>query len=450
MSRLHKILLVVIGLELVQLAVLAAAHLGARPLPRARISRYEPLWADDLRRLQAAEPAGAEDWLRLGGMYRAFGLFHEADYCFQQGHDLGFERNEYLLHWGMALDRAGRFEEALARYAEAAAKDSRSAPLAWQAIGLVQLRLGDYAAAEEALRKAGKAPCARLMLARRLSRSGRAEQARVLLDELLREFPKDLHANQLRGWCAEEQGDSAAAPLYEDRSRRGIVQIMHMLQPTAAEDEARRGAVGIRGAVSRASRLAAAGQPAEAVELLVNAAEKPLSGMMAERLATWQLEAGQKQEALQTLQESLARFGPESGASLITLGKVHAALGDHAQARAAWTQAYDIRPSAEIQSLLAESCEATGDSAAAQRHRALAEFERGKAAWLINDLPSAKESLQTASRSLPDHVHTWFYLAETLRLLEDVIEAPKAYQQCLKINPHHGRAMRSLEFLGAK
>ena len=44
----------------------------------------------------------------------------------------------------------------------------------------------------------------------------------------------------------------------------------------------------------------------------------------------------------------------------------------------------------------------------------------------------------------PQLAHAWFCLGEAYRLNKQPADASEAYQQCLQIDPHHGRALRAL------
>jgi predicted TPR repeat methyltransferase len=57
--------------------------------------------------------------------------------------------------------------------------------------------------------------------------------------------------------------------------------------------------------------------------------------------------------------------------------------------------------------------------------------------------------LNQAIELVPDSAVAWFYLAETRRLLGDGSGARQAYEKCLQLQPHHGRARRGLMLIGA-
>lgn len=447
MSRGQKILLVLIGAELVSLAVLARAHRSQPALPRVNLSRFLPETAEDIAHFpDHVDPANPQDWIELADKYRTFGLFPEADYCFRQRHALGPSKRDYLFSWAIALDRGGQLQEALARYEEAAAADLRKALRCRLNIGLIQLRLGEYGPAEQSLREASSLPRAKMMLARRLMRSGRADEAVTLLDDLLRQFPDDLHVNQLRGWAEEERGHPSAAWPYQDRSLRGAVRIFSGDEEIAALDQQRRAAVGDQRASLRCDTLVEQRRFQDAIDLLRGTSWGLSSPVGYADVASWEMALQHLPQAKDTLQKCLAHFGAEAP-TLKVLGDVYTRLGEHEQARTIWLRAIDLQADAELHQRLADSWAGTPDKAAAQRHAALAGFYQGKEAWLQNDLPTAKEKLTSASRAFPDHAPTWFYLAETLRLLGDKTAAREAYQHCLRADRGHGRALRNLSRL---
>jgi len=408
----------------------------------------EPARAGDLGRLtDAARPATAAEWIELADVLRTFGQFPEADYCYRQGQALDPRQTDHLLYWGNVLDRLGRFPEALARYAEAEAAGGELAPYGRLLRGLVQLRIGNFTEAEQLLRRTDTLPVATVMLCRRLIRTSRAEEAIGLLDGLLRKFPNDLRANELRGWAEEELGRPNAAWPYEDRSRRGTVGNYGGLVVRGPRDDARHQEVGVDARLARARQRADQGSVDEAIQILRDARLHSAPEVYIQ-LANFQLPRD-RQQAIRTMQTCLERLGPDVNA-LKALAAFHANFGEHEPARAAWLEAVDIRSDAELHRFLSRSYQATGDAELSARHAALERFEVGKEAYLKDNLQEAKAAFEAASGKLVTHVPSWFYLAETLRALGEPAAARLAYERCLRLNPDHGRALRGLSRLGAK
>ena len=46
-----------------------------------------------------------------------------------------------------------------------------------------------------------------------------------------------------------------------------------------------------------------------------------------------------------------------------------------------------------------------------------------------------------------EHPNVWFALAEAQRALKDRNAAKQSYEQCLRLDPHHGRAIVGLELV---
>jgi tetratricopeptide (TPR) repeat protein len=139
MTRLQKLLLLVIGLELAATAWLAARRTA--PLPVSRLEAIEESAVVQIRELEASTARRSpEDWLKLAEIYLAFGRIPEADYCFAQVDRFRLANPDYLYFWGTCLSRYGATTEARIRYERAIAAGSRLAPFCWFRIGLDRLR----------------------------------------------------------------------------------------------------------------------------------------------------------------------------------------------------------------------------------------------------------------------------------------------------------------------
>ena len=79
-SKGQKVLLGVIGLELLLLAGQAYWHATSRPAPRVNLARFDPSYAQDIAQfVDSANLETAEDWIALADHLRSLGLFPEAE-----------------------------------------------------------------------------------------------------------------------------------------------------------------------------------------------------------------------------------------------------------------------------------------------------------------------------------------------------------------------------------
>src|SRR6185436_1746478 len=135
----------------------------------------------------------------------------------------------------------------------------------WLNIGQERLREENVPEAIEALRKAPDIPRAKFLLARVLIRSGKAKEAIVLLDDLLRGSPGMLECNQMKSWAEAELRDPAAAQEFYDRSRRSQPGLSNW-DPTYQEVLNRRKTAGSQAWHEKSLQLEAQGKLPEAIE----------------------------------------------------------------------------------------------------------------------------------------------------------------------------------------
>src|SRR5207302_7505950 len=252
MSRIQKILLTVVLLELAGMGLVWRWRARPGPLPPVDWSAcmIEDRVAGEIRemekRLQFNDAAG---WAELGATYRAFGLFPQAGYCYRQVDKLSPKDRSYLYYWAECADLMGRTRAATKRYRQVI--DAKlSVPLGlqtiqycWLNIGQDRLREENVPAAMDALRQAPEIPKAKFLLARVLIRSGRAKEAIALLDDLLRDSPGVIEYNQMKSWAEDELGDQDAAQEFYERSLRSR-QELSKSDPTYQEVLERRKTMG--------------------------------------------------------------------------------------------------------------------------------------------------------------------------------------------------------------
>jgi len=454
MTAAQKFLAGLIALELVGAGSLWRSSMRpSRPPPVA----WDKCMIDDAtaraireteERLQPRDPAS---WMELAATYRAFGLFPHAEHCYRQADKLSPKDRSYFYYWAECFDLMGDTAQATRLYRRII-KEGLSIPLGpltaqycWLNIGQDFLRTEEVEAAIEALRQAPDLPKAKFLLARVLIRSGRAAEATLLLDELLRKAPDIIEFNQMKSWAETELGhDETARTFYEGslRCREPLVK----WDPTYREVQLRRKAMGSQAWHEKSLELAAKGKLEQAREWSRKAIEAFWTEDRVQQLAKVELGLGHLQEAAALAEDSVKRVGA-SAATLDIIGVASVRMGDRARARRAWEQAWPLEPTPNLFQKLAELSRLEGDLESARWYRGLEQYQLGKDAWLSNDLNTARGHLEQAVLLADRHAHAWFYLAETRRLLDDAPGAAAAYRRCLEINPDHGRALRALQRL---
>ncbi len=454
MSRIQKVLLTIILLELGVggLVWRWSARPGPVPLVDWSACLIEDTVAAQIRETEHhLRPDDPASWVELGAAYRAFGLFPQAEYCYRQADKLSPKDGSYLYYWAECFDLMGRTREASKlhrRIIEAGLRvplGAETTQYCWLNIGQDRLREENVSEAIEALRKAPDIPRAKFLLSRVLIRSGRAKEAMVLLDDLLRGSPGMVEYNQMKSWAEAELGDQDAAQEFYDRSLRSR-QELSKWDPTYQEVLQRRKTTGSQTWHEKSLQLEAQGDLPAAIEWSRKALEAFWTEDRAQQRAKLELLSGNPAEAISLMEDCLKRVGA-SAKSLDIIGVASMQLRDTARARRVWEQAIELEPTPNLYAKLAELCRMAGDAGQQRKYLSLEQYQTGKEAWLNNELKTALEHFDKAVALYDGHAHTWYYLGETRRLLGDAAGAEVAYRRCLQIDPDHGRALRGLERL---
>lgn len=442
-----KFLWLVVALEILAAAALGLQRSRRPALPLVDWLTFEEPTARDIQAVEGSVVTGdPASWLDLAQTYRTFGLFPQAEYCFRQVEALHPDDNSYLYHWAICLDLLGRTAEATAKYEEIIAHPPTDATAArtieycWLNIGQDRLREEKVPAAEAALRQCLNIAKARLLLARLLTRTGRAAEASTLLDPLLRDGPDLIDANELKSWAEAELGHAEAARDFSERALHSARR-PQLYDPTYPAVRARREQFGSLGWMHAAEKLEEKKQLDEARTLY----EKALNALWNEdyllHLARLELTAGHAPRTLQLLQDGAKKVGWNARMRELEGDALHQARRED-EARVAWTMAAGFDSSPALENKLAESWSFSRRADLAREHQGLGQFELGKIEFLRNALDLARPHFEQAAALNPMHAHSWFYLAETERYLGHADAARTAYDHCLQLDPDHGRALR--------
>jgi tetratricopeptide (TPR) repeat protein len=457
MSRLQKFLIVALVIELITLGM--AWQLRSRMLLLPPIDwnavLIDPTTASQIRLFERRfKPGNPASWEQLGAVYRAFGLFPQAEYCYRQLDKLSPGDRSYLYFWAESLNLMGRTAEATKLYRQiideklTAPLGAQTAAYCWLNIGQDYLREENVPAAIEAFRQAPDIPKAKLLMSRVLIRSGRAKEAVVLLDQLLADYPAVIDYNQMKSWAEAELGNQDAAQDFYERSLR-TKQWMEKMDPTFyARTIKIREVIGAQALQLKSLRLEAQGDLPGALAAIRAAIEACWTEDRASLEARQELRSGHPKEALALAQDCIQRAGASAPIQDI-MGIAYSQLGDQENARHALEQAAEIEPKAQ---LYAELAVLSVDPQKRQEYQGLEQYMIGKETWLTNGLTTAGltmalEHFEKAVALFDGYSHAWFYLAETRRFLGDAAGAEAAYRHCLQINPDSGRALRGLERL---
>jgi tetratricopeptide (TPR) repeat protein len=448
MSLQHRrVLIVVLTLEFALGAVAIGWRLTRPAFPEANLDRLPVSTAADIRRLQQQvrtdRPAA---WTKLGQAYLAYGYFPQAEACLKRAATLS--PRDFVAVYGQAysLDRMGKLTEAEARFRDAAelTRDEQAANC-WYHIGICRLRRDDPQQAERAFLRAEDryAPAVHAR-AKLLIRAGNSSEALELIDVLRIHVPLDIQTEMLAVQAWRELGDAAELSRAAERAERSQLQLQltdhwEFLYPIRSQ-------YGLMAELAHGRALAEQGQLSEAARLHATllAKERPDdTEEMLERAAHLHLRAGQVNEAIEILLRLQKRMSlPPSAMHL--LGDLLNSTQRIEDAIAMWESANRLRPDSRSYRLLSAAHRQMKDESQAERNLGHAALASGMDAYRANQLPVALEELQNARQILTDDARPLFYLGETYRALGENDKARAAFEECLKLDPDHGRALERL------
>lgn len=460
MNRFQQFLVIAIVIESVTVAFDCRLLRRMRQLPPVNWNAglVDDMTARQIRSLERRfDPSDAVSWIHLGLTYRAFGMFPQGEYCYRHADQLSPKDRGYLYTWAECDSLMGQTAEARKIYHRIIDEQSTE-PLGldttaycWLNIGQDYLREENVPAALDAFRKAGDIPKAKFLASRVLIRAGRAQEALVLLDQLLSNAPTVLEYNQMKSWAEAALGNTNAAEDFYERSLRTETK-MERLDPTFYEQTLKlRELSGGLSLQLKSLRLEQQGLYPEALKSIREALGVCWTEDRAGIEARLESRLGHNKEAIAIVEDSIRRTGA-SAPLLEIMAVAYESLGNRDKAREALEQAVAIEPRAELYLKLADL---TDDIDGKTRCQSLAQYCSGKQAWLTDGLTEAGlrdalDHFQKATDLFNGHAHTWFYLAETRRYLGDGAGAEAAYKRCLQLNPDDGRALRGLDRLGKK
>lgn len=450
MNRLAKLFALLLAFEIV---VIGFRFWNRTPLPEVPWEQLDAAVAAEIRELEERlNPRLAADWSEMGDTYRTFGLFPQASHCYAKAAELAPENPYNLYTWAVCRELMGEIRPAMELFQQAKAGFDRAsgdkdapafAAYCSLSLGQCHIKIGDLKNAEAALNEAIDLPKAGLLLGRILARTGRAAEATAILGDVLKDYPNDLTANLLMSYAQAEIGRGTLALDYKERALRGspLIPVWDITYPAIRK---RRDSMGTLALYARSQSLQAKGDLAGAMRDSRNALDLLWTEDFALLLARQHLLKGDIPTALTLVTNCFGNVGvgPES---LGVLGSALAQSGKAEEARAAWKLAGEM--GGEFHAEIAEALEKSGQMEAAAVERGLAQFTKGKAAFLRNDLPAALRELEPAAKAAPNSAIVWFYLAETRRFLGEPASAKEAYERCLKLQPDHGRAIAALQKL---
>lgn len=451
MTRLQWLLLVLVGAEVLVGGFLVVHHVTRTrpPLPDAAL--VDQALAADLQE-RAAHCTSAEEWRQLADAYMASGFFPEAEACYRHAAKLEPENADFLYHWAFCLSRLGWATASNEQFEQALQQGYKDAPRCWFFMGRNYLREEKPAKAKEAFLKGKELPVARYELARLAFRAENISEALQQLDAILGPFSHTYEPNYLRYLIEVQLGHKKKASHYRDQLALASDRL-----PTPFGEEWQRlhelrKHMGMQGRLAAFTKAKEKGQKREAEDILRRILRIQWQPAAQDHLADIELAKGNSDEAIQIVEEIIAREGP-STYRLERLGQILSDTNHPDKAARVWEKAANLRSQdnlLEIYRRLYEYYLHEKNSEKSKYFGAQFNHVYGVHFFYDRNWPMAEERLKVAVKLEPRFAHTWYYLGETYRLSGKSEKARNAYQQCLVIDPEHGRAHASLERLPAK
>lgn len=390
-----------------------------------------------------------QKWRNLGEAYLVKGHFSTAEACFGRAVERNPNSAELSFLHGMSLERLGQSQAATEAYRHAADySDTELKSLALYCLGRTWLRMEQPDKAAVAFTEAGHndARCL-FQRAKLLVRDGRKDEARPLLESLLKFHSTDLYVWNLMEQLAVLDGDSEAALTARDwreRSERSLD-----LDVITTYHKAIRDRFGLNREIeSRGARTKVATELP--LTRLVNEESRwqNVFPWLLESAAYAELQAGNTKKARTLIMQQVEKEDlPTAGASEL-LGDIENAENHADRAEEHWERAARMLPNANLHMKLAGLAQIRGDRGTQRKQQGLGGLRRGMELFRENKLSEARSMLQqTTVNASAENPDLWFYLGESERLLGNPGKAMAAYTQCLKLNADHGRALTAQERL---
>ncbi len=426
-----------------------------------RISRIAPPEIDS-RRLDIATAkafvairknavnGGLAGWRQLAEAYLGIGHYLEAEQCFRHASQLAPADIQAEYGMGFCLERMGQTTAAIKTFTHVAQRaDKQLRNTCMYQIGRCFLREENPEEAEATFRLISDQPGAAYQLAKLLIRSNRADEATEFIDRQLAVLPNSLKFLQLKQRAAILRGDSELASELRDQEDRAEYKLVLEYGQSFISMFAVR--YGLSRILSRAMQLRNNGSLRQRKFAL----DEALRIIRTDEL--WQYRSVYIAAAnvelslgnIDTVRTLIAEIkaNTHDGIDLRDLeAMVAVADGDDESAYQIWQLAASMSPSAFLYQRLAETRHNI-DEELRQTYRGQQLLYTGMDALRDNRLHESQALLEDSVRFLPGSDAAFFNIGEAYRIQGHVNKAKVAFEECLRINPHHWRAMAQLEKL---
>lgn len=451
-----RIVLIVISIECVVAAVLIGKRMMNTQPVLPNLTHVDTVTAKELQSLAKQAVTGShEEWSNLAHALLGHGYYNHAEQCYRHVSKLSTDKtqikSEVQFHIAFCLDRTGRIDASTELYRTVAENsEKRLRATCYYAIGKNYLRQEKPTEALQALLSAEGLQSARLLTAKTLLRVGQADKAMRLIDIAREEQPKSMKLLQLAAITLAELNEPEKAHQALEFAERADYLIPINTNTNFVQQYYNR--YGIAKEVNKLDHLLLDEKYDEMEKLIaqiqsqISEYHSPTTISMLTSEANVALWKKDPQATLSTIKKM--RSLGENRTSVSELeGNAFEQLKQLDKAELAWQRALLLTPSPRLHMHMVELYKIKNNKIKERHHIAGAAFMRGRTLFYQNQLPEGLKELKQSVGTEPTNARAWFYLAETQRHLEQNDAAIKSYQQCLKHNSNHGRAITALQRL---
>lgn len=445
MTRTTILLAVIIAAELLLGWFVLASSEPQSILPQPDMSGFPESTRRGVEKaLSSTRPHVAAEVDHLADVFFAAGFYSESELCYRHATTLSPEAPQYHYNLGFCLAAIGDIEGSDAEFHLAIKSGHSRADACWYFIGMNALRANKPAEATEAFQKSQTVATSRIELAQLLIADNQLEESKRLLTALLSEFPNSKRCYQLLAEIAKRNGDTAG-----NQSANAMADVLY--KPIQGPWHARAGkmqeiylGLGISEQISKLKERTKSKKSLEPGRLQVETDNRIFWDPSLEDYLADVAAANQDNKAqIAHLQRIIDLDGLNSyraarlGFALLEQQKTE-------EARQLFKQGIHL-PVARSDNGVVDMARALAalesDKNQARTYAAFADFQAGLAFMDELNIPAAEQAFQQATKRNTDSARYWFWLGRSSLLLGHTDVAREAFENCLRLNPHHERAI---------
>ncbi|GAA4421127.1 tetratricopeptide repeat protein [Bremerella cremea] len=445
-------LLILVVLEAIGAGIYLSGE-AARTIPLVPTEKLaDPTIMPQIEALaEQASNGTANDWRIYGEALIGKGFYAHAEPAFREALRQDPENFDAMFGLAFCLDRMGRMQESSVAYSKVVQAPSESPE---QQIGQINalFAMGRNAQREDAPEDAQRYfqqnadyPAAEYQLAKLAIRSGHADKALPIIQKNLANIPYSLGFHFLDQRAQSELGNTVRAYLAAAMVERSAYLVSQNFNTNyvAPLDEG----TGLSGRLSELHLAALDNDTSKVIEI-AEAIDRDAADhnvFVADLAKSAQLkayiQANDTEKAL-ALIDQLREKGRIDAVTLEAEGDAKLQSGSAEEAVQLWQRAVQLSPSEALHQKLAKQLPERSDY-----HQSRAAMMKGLFEFRRNRIRSAIPQFEKAIQFDPTNGQAHFYLGEMYFYLDDLEPAAKAYRECLKQLPTHGRAIDRLKFL---